>query len=189
MNRTWMRALGAMMALALSACGSNKGGSSSMGTTGSGPTGAPGGGDDGGGVPARCGQVAVEILAAQQEAVSALGLVLGQVLVSRGGIALPVMDAPLGTPLDLSLGPVVGRFVLAEGEAPVSVSFCFAGGTATRGGLVAELGVCTGPIAFNFSPERLNPAWCRARVVLQVDRSVVPDDGGLALVPQYKVFF
>lgn len=183
--------MGAVFALALAACGSSKGGTATAPGVEERPgdTGDPGGGGGDEIVPAPCPEVTVRIRGVSGDSVSALGLVLGQVAVSRGGAALPVLDAPLGATLDVAASPSLGRFALAGGDALVSVSISFSGGSATAGGVAGELGLCTAPIGFGFRPERLNPAWCRIEVVLNLDRTVVAHGGGLAFVPHYQVFF
>ena len=144
------------------------------------------------GPPCRCEEVTIQVFGVRQGAVSSLGLGLGDVAVSREGTALTVKDAPLGATLDLStdlVAPAVGRVALAEGDAQVSVGISFSGGSATRDELADGLDLCSGPVAFSFLPGQLNRTSCRALVVLDVGRSVVPDAGGLAFIPQYQVFF
>jgi hypothetical protein len=120
--------------------------------------------------------------------VSALGLVLGEVSVSREGTAVDVTGAPIGATLDLTGWTDVGHFAVPEGDAPVSVSVSWSGGSAVRDGLSHDVGLCSGPITFTFRPGTLVSSWCTAEVRLNLARSVVPDQGGLSLVPQYQVF-
>jgi hypothetical protein len=120
--------------------------------------------------------------------VSALGLVLREVAVSREGTAFEVTGAPIGATLDLTGWTDVGRFAVPEGDAPVSVSVSWSGGSSVRDGLSHELGLCSSPIAFTFRPGTLVSSYCTAEVRLDLGRSVVPDEGGLSLIPQYQVF-
>ncbi len=175
-----MRFACAATALSLVACNSSR-------QSSSGPIGN-GGSDGSPEPPARCEEITLRVRGTSPGAVSALGLVLAQVAVSREGTAVQVMGAPLGATLDLAGATDVGRFAVAEGDTPVSVSLSWSGGSSIRDGVSHGLGLCSGPITFTFRPGGLVSSSCTAEVVLNVGRSVVPDEGGLSLIPQYQVF-
>jgi hypothetical protein len=65
----------------------------------------------------------------------------------------------------------------------------FQGGSARRGAAAGSVSTCGSSMYFTFDPARIDRVRCSVTILLDVDRSVVPVDGGFTFIPQYRVYF
>lgn len=72
---------------------------------------------------------------------------------------------------------------------PMTLGVWFAGGSARVGDGAGPVTTCGNAVSIVFDPRRIDRDRCSVTILLDVERSLVPTDGGFDLVPQYRIYF